>query len=465
MAEKKEKKPKKEKAPRKAKEEAKKVVAEAKHAEQLEVLEVAKSEKRAQPIHNEEIKEYPETIQPVLNLGMVGHVDHGKTTLTEALSGKWTDTHSEEVKRGITIRLGYADVVIRRCPKCGMYTVKEECEECKKKTLFQRKISIVDAPGHESLMATMLSGATIMDGALLLVAANETCPQPQTREHLMALQICGIKNIVIIQNKIDVVAKDRALRNYKQIREFLAGTQYENAPIIPLSAQHRVNIDILLEAIQMHIPTTVRDESKEPIMYIARSFDINKPGAEPEKIKGGVLGGAIMQGSLSVGERIEIRPGHVTTEANQIVAKPLFTTIVEAMTGGKSVERLVPGGSVAVLTTLDPSIVKSDTLAGNVVGHPDKLPKIWYNLELVTHLLERVVGAEAELKVENIKMGEILMLNVNSAATVGFVTDLGKERFTCRLKLPVCAETGARVTISRRIGTRFRLIGYGIILK
>src|SRR3989338_5724892 len=145
-------------------------------------------------------------VQPVMNIGLVGHVDHGKTTLTERLSGKWTDTHSEELKRGITIRLGYADFSIYFCEKCHYYTTKNKCIKCNNEVVFQRKISLVDAPGHESLMATMLSGAAIVDGALLLVAANEKCPQPQTKEHLMALHISGIKNVIVVQNKIDLVS-------------------------------------------------------------------------------------------------------------------------------------------------------------------------------------------------------------------------------------------------------------------
>src|SRR3989338_7865733 len=164
--------------------------------------------------------------QPAINIGMVGHVDHGKTTLLERLSGKWTDTHSEELKRGITIRLGYADIIFRKCEKCEgdkKYTAKEECPACGSKTAAVRKVSFVDAPGHESLMATMLAGATIMDGALLLVAANEECPQPQTREHLMALEILGIKSLVIVQNKIDLVDEEKALKNYEQIKNFVKG--------------------------------------------------------------------------------------------------------------------------------------------------------------------------------------------------------------------------------------------------
>ena len=209
---------------------------------------------------DEHPQELPE--QPVLNIGMVGHVDHGKTTMLERLSGKWTDTHSEELKRGITIRLGYADVTFRKCEKCkgaNAYTTKETCETCGAKTKPLRKVSFVDAPGHESLMATMHSGATIMDGALLLVAANEECPQPQTREHLMALQIVGVKHVIVVQNKIDLVSEEQALKNYEQIKATLKGTSFEDAPIIPVSAQHRVGLDYLMQAIDEHIPTPQKE--------------------------------------------------------------------------------------------------------------------------------------------------------------------------------------------------------------
>src|SRR3989338_6535881 len=207
--------------------------------------------------------------QPVLNIGIVGHVDHGKTTLLERLSGKWTDTHSEELKRGITIRLGYADVTFRKCGKCKSakaYTTEESCAICKSAAKPLRKVSFVDAPGHESLMATMIAGATIMDGALLLVAANEECPQPQTREHIMALQIIGVKNIIVVQNKIDLVSEEQALENYRQIRDFLKGTSYENAPVVPISAQHRVGLNLLMQVIDENIPTPARDSNKEPLM-------------------------------------------------------------------------------------------------------------------------------------------------------------------------------------------------------
>jgi len=414
----------------------------------------------------EETSELPE--QPVINIGMVGHVDHGKTTLLERLSGKWTDTHSEELKRGITIRLGYADVTFRKCGKCDgakAYTTKESCPSCNSKTVPLRKVSFVDAPGHESLMATMLSGATIMDGALLLVAANEKCPQPQTREHLQALEIIGIKNVIIVQNKIDLVSEEQAMLNYQQIKDFVKGTSCENASIVPISAQHRVGLDFLMQAIDENIPNPVRNSEKDPVMPVARSFDINKPGINPEKLVGGVLGGSLKQGTLKIGDTIEIRPGRSIVEKNQQVWKPLSTKIISLNSGSLSLESVGPGGSIGIMTSLDPSVVKSDQLTGSLVGLPGKLPKIWTELILDVHLLKRVVGTQEELNVEPIKMSEPLMLNVNSAATVGMVVELRKNKIRCKLKLPVCAEIGSRVTISRRIGNRFRLIGYGAIVE
>jgi len=403
------------------------------------------------------------TLQPEINIGLVGHVDHGKTTLVKAFSGKWTDIHSEELKRGITIRLGYADAVFYKCPKCKdseAYGLKEKCLKCKSKTNLERSVSFVDAPGHESLMATMLAGSTMMDGALLLISATESCPQPQTREHLAALEIVGIKNVIIVQNKVDVASPEQAKKNYLQIKTFLKGTPYENSPVIPISAMHNINIDVLIQTIQKVIPTPKRDPKADCLFYVARSFDINKPGSDPAKILGGVIGGAVKQGIFSVGDEVEILPGY---EAKANKWNSLTTKITGLMTGGKSVDKIHPGGSVAMMTTLDPSIVKSDKLTGAVVGKKGKLLPVWNELKLKTILLDRVVGAKDQKKIGPIIKSEVLMLNVNSAATVGIVQETGKEEFRCVLKRPVCAALDSRVTISRRVGNRFRLIGYGLI--
>lgn len=408
-------------------------------------------------------------IQPEINIGLAGHVDNGKTTLLQRISGVWADTHSEELKRGITIRLGYANATFYKTDKFkGVEAYKTEVE-CKQHPEWKckpiKKVSFIDAPGHETLMATMLSGASIMDAALLLIAANEDCPQPQTKEHLMALDIIGIKNIIIVQNKIDLVTEKQAKENYNQIKDFIKGTVAEKAPIIPISAQHGANIDYLIQTIVENFKTPERNPNKPPLMIVARSFDINRPGTKIKNLVGGALGGALKQGILKKNDEIEIVPGLKKEKDNKIIYKSIKTKIISIRSGQDEINEATPGGSIAISTTLDPSIVKSDSLIGSVIGHPDHVPKVWYTIKLKLNLLDDIVGLKQIVKVEPIKKGEILMLNANSAATVGTVTDLSKDNINLNLKLPVAANLDDRLTISRRVDSRFRLIGWGEIVE
>jgi translation initiation factor 2 subunit 3 len=404
--------------------------------------------------------------QPEINIGTMGHVDHGKTTLVQALTGVWASRHSEELKRGITIKLGYADMSIYKCPKCEPpknYSTQSTCPNCDSKGTFIRAVSFVDAPGHEALMATMLSGAAIMDGAILVIAADEQCPQPQTREHLAAAEIIGIKNIVIVQNKVDIVDEKRAYESYEEIKNFVKGTIAENAPIIPISAQRRVNIDVLLQAFEEFIPTPKRDETKPPLMYVVRSFDVNKPGTHVEKLEGGVLGGTILQGKFACEDEIEIRPGIAAEKDGKSFYSSLSSQIVSLHAGGRSVDKAYCGGLVGVGTLLDPSFSKADGLTGNIVGKSGELPLTLSDLTLETHILERAVGTKELMKVQEIIIGETLLLHVGAAITVGKVTSTKKGVVTIKLARPVCAQASSRVAISRKIAGRWRFIGYGMI--
>ncbi len=401
---------------------------------------------------------------PEVNIGMVGHVDHGKTTLVAALSGVWTDRHSEELKRGISIKLGYADTTFRKCPECQgteAYMVEKTCPKHGVETEILRTVSFVDSPGHETLMATMLSGAALMDGAVLVIAANEKCPRPQTKEHLMALEIIGVDRIVIVQNKIDIVSRERVVENYQEIKGFINGTIAEKAPIIPISAQQRVNVDAVIEAVESTIPTPERDLNSSPLMYVARSFDVNKPGTKPEELVGGVVGGSLSRGVLRVGDEIEIRPGLKDEKGTY---NSIFTEVMSIVASKRTVDSATPGGLIGVATKLDPYLTKGDGLVGNVVGHPDKLPEVLYEFTMDVRLLERVVGAEEELLVEKIKMNEPLMLSIGTSTTLGVVTSARDDHVEVKLRRPVCAGKGAKVAISRRVGSRWRLIGAGAIV-
>jgi len=401
--------------------------------------------------------------QPEVNIGLVGHVDHGKTTLTQALTGEWTDRHSEELKRGISIKLGYADAAFYKCPNCPEptgYTVEPKCPNCGSEAKFLRAVSFVDAPGHETLMETMLSGAAIMDGALLLVAANEHCPQPQTREHLYALDIIGVRKVVVVQNKIDLVSPEDAEKNYREIVDFLAGSPIAKAPVVPISANHRAGIDALIGTIEETIPTPPRDPKKPPLMYVARSFDINRPGTRPKELQGGVLGGSLLQGHLAVGEEIEIRPG--VPSAPNAVAESLTTKVTSILSGGRSWPELLPGGLAALGTSLDPSLAKGDGLTGRLVGTAGTLPPVSQKIRLKATLLDRVLGAEREIKVEKIRTSELLAVTVGTTVATGKVTSARGDDVELALQRAVTVFPGSRVAISRRLNA-WRLIGYGIV--
>jgi translation initiation factor 2 subunit 3 len=401
--------------------------------------------------------------QPSINIGTSGHVDHGKTTLIEAITGIWTSAHSEELRRGITIKVGYADAAFYKCPNCPppvCYSTQPTCTNCRGPSELIRVVSFVDSPGHESLMANMLSGAALMDGSILVVAANEKVPQPQTREHLLALQVLGIHQIVIVQNKVDLTEYEKARDNYEEIKNFVNGSIAEQAPVIPVSAQHKLNIDALIEAIENTIKTPVRTSNAPAIMHVLRSFDINKPGIPIKQVKGGVIGGALVQGEFQIGDEIEIRPGFLEEKKSKY--EPINSTIATLGTGAGMVEKVRPGGLVAIGTKLDPTFIKSDSLIGSVVGKPNTLPKDVEDIAVEVHLFDTAVGTQDMVKVEPVKIRESLRLNIGTAATLGTVTNSKDIKIEIKLKKPICLLPKSRVAISRRIADRWRLIGAGV---
>lgn len=394
-------------------------------------------------------------VQPEINIGIVGHVDHGKTSIAKALSGVWTSKYSDEIKRGITIRLGYADFEVYKCPSCGepeCYSTNKKCKICGSKTKFQRKISLVDTPGHETLMAVMLSGSAVMDGCILTIAANEKCPQPQTVEHLTALKILGIKDVVVAQNKIDLVSKEDAIKNQEQIKDFIKDT-IPDAKIIPIAAHYNANIDVLIKAIQDFIPTK-RKVSGKPFMYIIRSFDVNNPGIGIEDIKGGVIGGSLLKGKLKIGDEIEIRPG--VKRKNKYV--PLITKVVSLHAGKIELNEAKSRGLISIGTSLDPSLTKSDNLVGNVVGLVNELPETTSKLSTEITLFDELLTVG---KIKPLVKDEKIMISLGSALRLGTVTDVKKGEI--ELSTPVCVQKGQRFAVSRRFKFSWRLIGYGVV--
>ncbi len=389
--------------------------------------------------------------------GIISH----NTTLVEAITGKWTSMHSEELKRGITIKIGYADAAIYECPELPepeRFNTEGNCPRGDAK--LRRVISFIDSPGHESLMSVMLSGAALMDGSLLVIAANEPVPQPQTREHLQALKMIGIKNIVVVQNKVDLVTYNQALNNYNKIVEFLNSFGYDQVPIIPVSAQKKLNIDALLQAIEEYIPTPQRNPNAPALMQVLRSFDINKPGTRISDLKGGVLGGSLKQGRLRIGDKIEIKPGIPVKSSYQ----PIITEVVSLATSSGQVEEVLPGGLIAIGTKLDPIFTKNDIMVGNYVAQVGYLPDPVNEIVIKYELFEYVIGLKEMVRYEKIKQGENIRLNIGTMTNLGVVEEVTKDMMRIRLRRPAVTLRGDRVAISRMVADRWRLAGSGTII-
>ncbi len=401
--------------------------------------------------------------QSELNIGTLGHVDHGKTTLTRAITGVWTDKHSESVKRSMTIKLGYADALIKKCKDCdgpSAYTVGDKCEGSASKPEPYRRISILDSPGHETLMATAIAGSSIIDAVMLVISATEPCPMPQTKEHLMLISSLNLSRIIVVQTKIDVVGKAAALNHYQQIKKFLSNTVAAKAPIIPVIANKDINVDAVLEKIsELEIPK--RDITSDPLMYIARSFDVNKPGTNVSKLQGGIVGGSIVKGKFKVGDEIEIRPGInvARDKSKKEQYEPVITRVESLSTGTGPIEEAMAGGLIAISTDLDPTFTKADSLVGNLVGHIGKLPATLNSMTLNYHMLTR-----DDVPKQAFKEGEPIILGVGTATTVGYIKVAKKSTIEVDLKRPVCVDKNAKVSILRNFAQRWRLAGYGNVV-
>ncbi|KNC99980.1 eukaryotic translation initiation factor 2 subunit gamma [Spizellomyces punctatus DAOM BR117] len=426
----------------------------------------------------------PEVIsrQATINIGTIGHVAHGKSTVVKAISGVQTVRFKNELERNITIKLGYANAKIFKCdseacPRPGCYrsyrSDKEEgfpCDRvgCMGRMRLLRHVSFVDCPGHDILMATMLNGAAVMDAALLLIAGNESCPQPQTSEHLAAIEIMKLQHILILQNKVDLIKESAAEEHHESILKFVKGTVADSAPIIPISAQLKYNIDAINEYIVKKIPIPIRDFTADPRLIVIRSFDVNKPGAEVADLKGGVAGGSILCGVLKIGDEIEVRPGIVSKDSDgKVRCKPIYSRIVTLLAETNELKFAVPGGLIGVGTRIDPTLCRADRLVGQVLGAVGKLPAIYTELEINYFLLRRLLGVKSEdkkqTKVQKLSRHEVLMVNIGSTSTGGRVLSVKADMAKILLNTPACTEIGEKIALSRRIEKHWRLIGWGTI--
>lgn len=437
---------------------------------------------------------HPDVIsrQATINIGTIGHVAHGKTTLVKQITSINTVKFHAEIERNITIKLGYANAKIFQCDACskskgvGAYfnapsgsADNTKCKACGAPGSLVRHISFVDCPGHDFYMATMLTGAAVMDAAILLIAADQPCPQSQTQEHLLAIEMAGVcrsGGVIIVQNKIDLISEVEAQDHYTNINRFLSGTTAAGSPVIPVSAVSGYNVDLVLYYIVNHLKVPTRNLSLKPKFTVIRSFDVNRPGIGIDEIVGGVAGGTLLHGLLQLNDIIEVRPGLVKIDEKTGFCScyPILTRVVSLFAENNELRYAIPGGLIAIGTLVDPSITRQDRLVGSVIGHPGHLPDVRLNVSISFELLHSLLGVAltvTEQKISVIEPGEVLLFTVGSNSVAGTVKAVGLEdsRSVAKVTMskPICADIGEKIAISRKMSfgasKSWRLVGWGDI--
>src|SRR5947207_8002536 len=238
-------------------------------------------------------------------VGTAGHIDHGKSSLVEALTGTHPDRLEEEKRRGITIDLGFAFL-----EESGV------------------RFGFVDVPGHERFVGNMLAGAAGIDVVLLVIAADESI-KPQTREHFDICRLLGIQRGLVALTKTDLVDRDTLELVRMELDDFLRGSFLENAPVIPVSAKTREGLAELKQALvdQAH-KVTGKDSQRNFRLPIDRAFAV--------KGFGSVVTGTLVSGHISPEDEVELFPAGLKLRVRGV------------QSGGKTVDRAEAGQRTAV---------------------------------------------------------------------------------------------------------------------
>ncbi len=399
--------------------------------------------------------------QPIFNIGSIGHVAHGKSTLVRSITGTRTQKHSDEQERNITINIGYANAKIFKDQFGNLHTTPSKKETLKdfegNDMQLVGHISFVDVPGHEAFMSNMISGSAVMNACILVIASNENIPQPQTYEHFEAVKNVDVDKFLILQNKMDLIDESNNNKVIKDIKHFVSNTIAEDAPIIPSSIQNDINREeILSHLLHLSNDENIRElndkANKDSHMIVIRSFDINRQNTPYEVLNGGVVGGSLMNGTLKTGDFVELRPGYIM--GNKY--RPIYGQIKSLQSDAKKLDYALPGGLIGVCLDIDPSIAKNNGMVGQILGHVGKLPEVYNDIVINYEEINRHDNFS-----EKFKQNEEVLLSINSMNIKANVTSTKKQKLGFKLSKPVCIFNDQKIAIFKLNGIKWVLYATG----
>jgi selenocysteine-specific elongation factor len=319
-----------------------------------------------------------------LTVGTAGHIDHGKTWLVRALTGKDTDRLPEERARGISIDLGYAPLELPD----------------------GRRLSVVDVPGHERFVRTMVAGATGIDLFLLVVDAGEGA-RPQTREHVAILRLLGIEHGVVAVTKADAVDGETVALAVEEARELVPGTE-----VVAVSATTGAGLDGLRAALARAADRVEHARGDRPTrLWVDRSFTLRGIGT--------VVTGTLWSGSIGAGDELRLEPTGRDVRVRSVQVHD------------EDVERAEPGQRVAVSL---PGVERRDVRRGDALVAPSAYP-VSYRLDLALDELEEIPD------------GARVQALLGTAHTTAKVVRAGERWAQLRLAERVIAARGDRVIL------------------
>ncbi len=404
--------------------------------------------------------------QPRINIGTLGSVSDGKSTMIYQLTGIKTQKHSSEKQRNITIKPGYANLKIWYCDSCEEYESSSSekhsltCKYCESDCTLSDHISFVDCPGHAELILTMMGSLSLMKGAVVVVSAAEPInKKPQLRQHLIASKMANINNLIICFNKLDLITKDVAIQRKRELDNLLNELEIVPYAIIPTSFNKKLGLKNLLQAmmnVQKQTTNTDNIENNDSFFRITRSFDVNKPGTNWQDVNGGVIGGSLISGELNIGDTVEIKPGILSKgKDGKYACQSITTTILSLETDGNNINQVVPGGLIGIGTEIDPYYCKNDMLSGNIMGKPGTLPDVYHDVKLKYKKLEDFDGKWDP------KNGDTVFLQIGNISVESRLAKVNKDNFTFTLLKPACIENNSKILICRKDDGILKIVGVG----
>lgn len=408
--------------------------------------------------------------QPILNIGTIGHVSNGKSTIVKDISGASTQRHTSEKIRNITIRLGYANAKIWKCPKCipplcyqstssGEFIY--ECKHCSNECELIRHVSFTDCPGHNLFMSTMLNGTCVMNYTILVESCgNDIIPAPQTLEHYGIVKKIGILPKLICLNKIDLFSKSKqkAQDVINKLKQFFINNG-DDIPIIPVSATLNCNIDVLCEYIAK-FPIPQKDLTENFKMLIIRSFNINTPETNLCHLKGGVVGGSLTKGIITTDQNVIIYPGYVKRN-NYLnwTYTPIKCKVLSIKSDNNVLGYAISGGLIGVQLDIDPGMTGDDKLIGQVMfreNHNGDKINVFEKIQIKYNKIDNSI---------NIKQNDILYVNINSNNIKCTVIESDDNTMTLDMEKPVCIQIEDSITLNVSRGRdSIHIFGHGIII-